>query len=332
MKILDFTADSVVLGNTRGVSVTHRPCGRSVLPSGRSKSDPSAGFTAILGALMRLRLGAYDWALLPPMHVTWTVANSLPKRVAKNFVRFVSSSRLLSRIFRWIVFGKVKIALVDNSDQLSPSTSAIEMFAPELYFMVNAPAALVGKRLPWGRGHTLMIRIPMMIDEATIERLAPARANSDRPNDVFITGVYHHPQRKKQLEAALILQQRGKKVFELQERGFEKFSEGMARAKFCFAGQGLGYYSIRMTEVVAAGAVPIINEPEEKTDHSFRHGENAIVYSACATAEEIADAVERVLDDHEMMATIRVNSWNALLRDNKLTALADKVIESLQCA
>jgi hypothetical protein len=332
MKILDFTVDSVVQNNTKGASVIHIPCGRSVLPSGRAKSGAGSGLAAILVSMLQLRLGTYDWALLPPMHVSWTVANSLPKRVVKKFVYFVSSSSLLSRIFRWIVFGKVKIALVDNSDQLSPSISAIEMFAPELYFMVNAPAALVGKRLPWGLGHTLLLRIPMMIDETTVERLAPARANSDRPNDVFITGVYHHPQRKKQLEAALILQQRGKKVFELQERGFEKFSDGMARAKFCFAGQGLGYYSIRMAEVVAAGAVPIINEPDEAIDHSFRHGENAIVYSSCATAEEIADAVERVLDDSEMITTIRVNAWNALMKENMLTALADKVIEYLKSA
>lgn len=329
MRILDITTDSIVARNTIGVNVEHLPCGPSVLPSGRSRDEPGAGLLAILKAFIFARLGVYDWVFLPPFHVGWTVDNSPLKVFIKRSIRLLTSSKLLCRIFRWIMFGKVKIALIDNSDQLSPSVSGIEMFSPQIYFMANSPKNLVKKLLPWGNGQALLLRIPMMMDDEMIEKFAASRANQERPYDVFITGYYHHPQREKQLAAAAILEARGRKVFELKERGFEKFAGGLASSKLCFAGQGLGYFSIRMGECVAAGAAPIINEPEAELEHGFIDGINAVVYSSSATPEQIADAVEAILDQPEQIPKIQEMAWRMISTENRLSALADKVISTM---
>lgn len=328
MRILDLTTDSTVSANTLGVEVDHLPCGRSVLPSGRSKDDPGVGYAKLALASLRARSGRYDWVLLPPLHATWTVGNSRKQVFIKAIIRGISSSPLLSTVFRWIILGSVKVCQVDNSDQLRPSEIGVKIFRPQLYLMANAPSDLVGRTLPWGNGKTLLFRIPMMMDDAAIDKLAAVSENAERPNDIFITGIYHHPQREKQLQASKILSERGRKVFELQERGFEKFSQGLASSKLCFAGQGLGYFSIRMCECVAAGAVPVLNEPDDPIDFGFLNGINAVVYPADATPEQIADAVEAILEQPQRIPEIKIQAENLMNSQNRRSALADRILST----
>lgn len=324
MKILDFTSDSVVLDNTLGVEVRHIPCGKKILPGPEGGSRERAAYSLIIRALCGNRLRSYDWVIFPPVHVNWQVANRPSQKLIKWVVKAAAHVTFIRTIIRWILFGKSKLAIVDNSDSLHPSRELVELVSPLFYFMLNAPEELTGKPLPWGNGSCLFYSLPMMIHGSLIDKLCSMAGNT-REYDLFITGVYHHPQRIKQREAAEILKARGRTVFELQERGFEKFSKLLSQSKLCMAGQGLGYHSIRMYEACSSGAVPVINLPETNIAHRFIHEYNAIVYASDASPEAIADAIEVALESANL-ELIRQQSHNLVMNYHRSSALADHVI------
>src|SRR6476660_4068923 len=136
MRILDLTTDSVVFQSGSRAQVDHLPCGRSVLPSGRSRDEPGAPLSSIGWALLCARFGFYEWVILPPCHVGWTVANSRRSIEIKKAVAWLAKRPWLRRIFRWLLLGSTKVALLDNSDQLSPSMAAVQLLDPELYLML----------------------------------------------------------------------------------------------------------------------------------------------------------------------------------------------------
>jgi hypothetical protein len=326
MKILDFTSDSVVLDNTLGVEVRHIPYGKKILPGPEGGSRDRAKFSVIVQALCQNRIKSYDWVIFPPVYVNWQVANRPSQKIIKWVVKTTAHFSFIRNIIRWILLGKSKLAIVDNSDSLHPSREVVELFSPLCYFMLNAPDELTGKPLPWGKGSCLFYPLPMMIHGSLIDKLGSMAGNT-REYDLFITGVYHHPQRIKQREAAEILKARGRTVFELQERGFEKFSKMLSQSKLCMAGQGLGYHSIRMYEACSSGAVPVINLPETNIAHRFIHEDNAIVYASDASPEAIADAIEAALDGANL-ELIRQQSHNLVMNYHRSSALGDHVITS----
>lgn len=326
MKILDLTTDSLLLtARKEGIKVVHCQTGPAVMHSGCKKNPSIAELFRLVAELARAR--QYDWIIVPPAHIGWTIANSLPKRVIKKFMGWLCRHPNAAGMIRRTVFGaRAKFAVTDYSDQFSPSEFALICIQPRHYFQLNVPEELVGRRI--GPGGTLVHYLPTVIQDELIDSLA-ALQGGERANDIFVAGTYHNDQRLKQLEACRILSSRGRKVFELGERSFGKFTSGILDSRLCMAGRGLAYHCFRPLESAAAGAAPITHYPESGTYHDYRHGENCFLYNPEFTSEQLADFVETILKEPDTITQVVKGARMLLNTRHRATALAQNLINVL---
>ncbi len=293
--------------------------------SGCSKKPPRFNKLKILLEMLRAR--QYDCVVLPPIHVEWTIANSLWRKLAKYILGSMIRYPSVFRFGLGIVFGSnMRFIVTDYSDQFAPSQFSLNCVRPEHYFMLNVPRELVGKKM--GPAGTLIHYLPTVIQDDLIDSLS-IRLPAERDNDVFIAGTYHNTLRERQLEAAHILAERGRKVFELKERSFEKFSSGILSSKVCMAAKGLSYHCFRPLEAAAAGAAPVWHYPENDAYHDYIHGRNCFIYDPTLDPSQIADFVEVVLGNPDGISLVVQGARELLNTKHRASSLAGLILNVL---
>ena len=327
MRILDLTTDCLLLSvKDPKWLIKHCQSGPSVMHSGCPKRPPRFSQFKLLFELLRAR--RYDWVILPPVHVEWTVANGAWRKLIKGILGSMIRYPSIFRFGICLVFGRnSRFVITDYSDEFAPSRFALDCLRPEHYFMLNVPSSLVGKRI--GPANTLVHYLPTVIQDDLIDTLS-ARFPAQRENDVFIAGTYHNSLRENQLEAVQILAERGCKVFELKERSFEKFSAGILNSKLCMAAKGLSYHCFRPLEAAAAGAAPIWHSSENDAYHDYVHGENCFLYDPILNPSQIADFVELVLKQPDQILQVVQGSRELLNTKHRASSLAGIILRVLE--
>jgi hypothetical protein len=327
MKILDLTTDSLLLpARSQSVKVIHCQMGAAVMHSGCPRVPPRWIVLRLLLEILRAR--RYDWIVVPPVHVKWTVANSRSRRLLKRLMAWLTTHPKIACAVRGVLFGRqARFVVIDYSDQFEPSEFALACIEPQHYFQLNIPRDLVGRRL--GPASSLIHYLPTVIQDELIDSLA-MRQGAKRGHDVFVAGTYHNPQRVKQLDACRLLAKRGWKIFELGEKSFGKFTEGLLDSTLCMAGRGLAYHCFRPLEAAAAGAAPIWHEPEAGTYHDYVHGENCFLYDPSLQPDEIADFIEPLLGDPGRIAKVVDGARELLNTRHRASALASNLLRVLQ--
>lgn len=319
-KVLDLTTDCLLLGNNpSNCTVTHCQTGPSVMHSGCAKKTKRFTIIRLLFHLLFAR--KYDWIVVPPVHLNWTISNSGSKKLIKKLMGVIADRPFLIKTLRRIIFGKkTRFIVTDYSDMHLPSEFACKAFEPEHYFMLNIPRTMVGTLI--GSSNTKVHYLPTVIQDDLIDSLQ-SQKNTFKEYDVFIAGEYHNQMRINQLEAAGILQDQGYKVYELRERSFEKFCRGILNSKLCFAAKGLSYHCFRPLEAASAGAAPVWHLPENDTYHDYHDRENCFLYHPSLNPHEIAEFVKEALRDNEnieVVANGALNLLNCKHRASKLSS------------
>jgi glycosyltransferase involved in cell wall biosynthesis len=323
MKILDLTTDCLFLKAPPDlVQVVHCQTGRAVMHSGCPKQAPRSMILRLVLELLRAR--RYDWIIVPPSHVRWTIGNSVVKRIIKKMMGWLIDHPRVAFFMRNAIFGKrARFAVIDYSDLFQPSEFALNCIEPVHYFQLNVPRKLVGQRI--GPAGTLIHYLPTVIQDELIDSLQSQR-HAEGGHDVFVAGTYHNEQRVKQLDATRLLTNRGWKVFELGERSFGKFTAGILDSKLCMAGKGLAYHCFRPLEAAAAGAAPVTHESEEGAYHEYINGENCFLYDPLLQPKEIADYFEYILGQPSQVAKVVAGARELLNNRHRASVLSKNLL------
>jgi glycosyltransferase involved in cell wall biosynthesis len=217
--------------------------------------------------------------------------------------------------------------VTDYSDQFYPSEFALKCIEPAHYFQLNVPRDLVGTCL--GPAQTRIHYLPTVIQDELIDSLRDQSPEA-RNYDIFVAGTYHNEQRVKQLDSSRILSGRGWKIYELGEKSFGKFTAGILDSLLCFAGKGLAYHCFRPLEAAAAGAAPVSHWPEEGTYHDYVHGENCFLYDPSLSPLEIAEFVESILKDPQLVPKVVSAARELLDSKHRASSLAKNLLSTLQ--
>ena len=322
MKILDLTTDSLLLPiRSSSVEVVHCQTGRAVMHSGCPKTPPRSAIPRLILECLRAR--RYDWIIVPPAHISWTIGNGIFRRLIKKILAWFLAHPAAARKVRHLVFGRsAKFAVTDYSDQFHPSEFALTCIEPDHYFQLNVPSELVGQRL--GPAATLIHYLPTVIQDELIDSLI-SQQKPQRQHDIFIAGTYHNEQRLKQIDATQRLATRGVKVFELGERSFGKFTTGILDSTLCLSGRGLAYHCFRPLEAAAAGAAPVTHRPEAGTYHDFVDGVNCFLYDPALPPDGIADLVEAILRQPSLIPVVVEGAQKLLNTKHRASVLAGYV-------
>lgn len=328
MKIIDFTADSIVVAAKSDlIQIRHCPTGPAIAHSGCSQEYGIKQKLLVVLGLLGVMLRRYDVVILPPTHVDWRISNSMLKKACKEIVKIVSNQTFLCRLIRKIFIGnKTKIGIIDNSDLQKISGEIIRITNPDVYFMAHLRTSEMKKY----QGKKVKIKqLPLLLADQIVEKLRANKTKTEKTHDVFIAGSYHCPERQRQLEASKILTERGYKVLELKERGFDGFVRAIQMCRFGFAGRGLGYFCNRPFEIGAAGAVVITHTPiYQDLLIPFVHEENCLLYPHEFTPSQIADFVENYINQPYSYYEKLTKSINHMIDKKNVTSSLSHAIIS----
>jgi hypothetical protein len=307
IRILDLTSDSYLIAAQGELQLDHVPIGLSVNPWREDQSVPRGKPLHALVKLLAARFGAYDWVILPPVHVGWMAVNPGAFKAFKSVVRWAASKRFLTAIVRRVVFsGRCSYAICDASDMDTPSFEFLRLSGAKVYFKRNLiqDVSLLGA--------TVWEPLPMPVPDAWLD---DPRTDFPKTRDYFCAGEYTTPLRKELLGLGKSLASAGWQPELIEERVTpEEFWDRLASARICAAAQGYGYHSWRMFEAAGLGSVPLINRPPSGMWHWFEDGTNCIFAEETvgATGEKVQQFLKTPakLESMAREARAQVDRWH----------------------
>lgn len=309
MKVIDFCNDSYFLDvSTEEIDYTWVPFSRPLHPIVPPR--PRRSWLRALTLLVKARFGAFDWVLLPPVHVDF-FDNPWHLQAIKRTLSWMSRSSVLMRLAYYLVFaGKCRYAILDMSDyEVSIGKEMAKISGTRIYFKRNLNADYANSVIPEMEWHPL----PMIFPDAWIDRWDPH--NQSPKKHFFSAGVYNTPLRKNLLETGKLLEKKNLPVDLLETNAtMEEYWQRISTAHFCAAVQGKGYHTWRMYEAASIGAIPVVNPPPIGIWHWFQDGVNCLY--ARETPAETAIEIERLCQQPERLremksaAIMNVNEYN----------------------
>jgi hypothetical protein len=322
IRILDLTSDSYLIPSGDGVKLDHVPIGPPVNPWPEDKNVPRGKLLHVLVRLVAARFGAYNWVMLPPVHVGWTVSNGWLQRSIKRCIRGLAEQPWLCRLVRRLVFGNAcQYAICDASDLDYPSQEFARLSGAKVYFKRNLLVKESPGEMPeW---HPLPMPVPdAWLDEA--KREAPVK-----DMDFFSAGAYNSAERNELLEVGRELIAKSWKADLLEERVTSpEFWKRIARSRVCAAAQGCGYHSWRMFEAAGLGSVPIVNRPPAGLWSWFVDGENCLFMEEDRVAT--VTKIEALLRDPGKIETIAANARYQVNSWHRRSAITSRILDILK--
>ena len=149
---------------------------------------------------------------------------------------------------------------------------------------------------------------------------------AEREIDLFYAGSDTMYVRRKIRPLEEELKRRGLNVVWLREKvPFEKFVEYLKNSKVVLSPEGAGWHCFRHYEALAAGAVPVINRPEDGLYTDIVEGKTAWFYD---DVEDAARIVEEVVRDDRSLA-MNLQQCMDFAKQHHYTQMGERIIREL---
>jgi hypothetical protein len=277
-------------------------------------------FGLLTRTLSRIGRGEFDLIVLPAIHPDHVHNQSKIKLMSKTMLRNAAKAPAVASLVHRLVLRGARAVIVDVSDERHLCETALRLFPKyTLYFKRELDFGEPSEPLAAGRVRPIPLILP---DE---RRIPPPR---EKDIDVMFAGNIFNEPRKRAVEEARSLAQRGFRVF-IPDKPlpYPAFMEALSRAWIVLSPEGEGWDCYRHYEACLAGAVPLINCPRYQRSLYLEDGTHCFYYDA--DRDSVADRVVALLADKPRLSSMAEEGRRYVLANHTRPAVARYILNEL---
>jgi glycosyltransferase involved in cell wall biosynthesis len=279
---------------------------------------PSLGL--LTRTLSRIGRREFDLIVLPAIHPDHVHNQSKIKLMSKMMLRNAAKAPAVASLVHRLVLRGARAVIVDVSDERHLCDTTLRLFPKyTLYFKRELDFGVLREPLAAGRVRP----IPLILPD---ERRIPLPREKDI--DVMFAGNIFNEPRKRAVEEARSLAQRGFRVF-IPDKPlpYPVFMEALSRAWIVLSPEGEGWDCYRHYEACLAGAVPLINRPRYQRRLYLEDGTHCFYYDA--DRDSVAERVVALLADKPRLSGMAEEGRRYVLANHTRPAVARYILSEI---
>jgi hypothetical protein len=270
--------------------------------------------------LSRISRHEFDLIVLPAIHPAHVHNQSRVKLISKAMLRSAAKVPAVASLVHRFGLRGTRYVVLDVADERYLCDTTLRLFPKcALYFKrefdLDEPreGTLAGKVRP----------VPLILPD---ERKIPAAREKDI--DVMFAGNIFNDARRRAVEEARSLAQRGYRVF-IPEKPlrYPAFMEALSRAWIVLSPEGEGWDCYRHYETCLAGSVPLINRPRYQRRLYLEDGKQCFYYDA--DRDSVAERIVALLADKVRLTAMAEEGRRTVLANHTRSAVAHYILDEL---
>jgi hypothetical protein len=278
-------------------------------------------FGLLTRTLSRIRRREFDLIVLPAIHPDHVHMQSKIKLMSKAMLRNAARVPAIASLVHGLVLRGTRSVIVDVADERHLCGTTLNLF-PKFTLYLKRELDSADPREPSVVGR--LRSIPLILPDE--RRIPPPR---EKDIDVMFAGNIFNEPRKRAVEEARSLAQRGFRVF-IPDKPlpYPAFMEALSRAWIVLSPEGEGWDCYRHYESCLAGSVPLINRPSYRRHLYLEDGTHCFYYDA--DRDSVAERVVALLADKPRLSRMAEEGRRYVLAHHTRPAVARYILNELE--